>query len=99
MSWIKDLWDIVKGNRPGIKEVTSVYLEAIKYLKEEQEEQKKIIAQHKLAHPENGKELDEWLKREEKLHKQIVGLLEENRTLREENIFLKKHKKGRSMYE
>lgn len=76
-----------------LKSLQDIYRTTISDLKTELKEQKQIIAVHKKKHPENGKELDEWEAREEKLHKQIITLLNENRDLREELIFLKKSKK------
>lgn len=104
MSWIKDLWEILKGNRTPLKEVTGVYLEAIEFLKRELEEKNKRIEQYKIKHPDNGKELDEWRESEHKNHQRIIELLQENRDLRERVIFLEmdlksSSKKGRSMYE
>lgn len=52
------------------------------------EEQKNIIESHRTKHPENGKELDEWLAREEILHLEQIKLMREKRDLEEEVIFL-----------
>lgn len=73
-------------------------------MKEDYEEQIKRIKQEKLKHPENGKELDEWMARERKLHLQIVKLIREKRDVEEKAIFLQGEvdrlkKKHRSMYE
>lgn len=73
-------------------------------MKEDYEEQIKRIKEEKLRHPENGKELDEWLNREEKLHNEIIKLIHEKRDIEEKAIFLqgelnRMKKDHRSMYE
>lgn len=76
-----------------MKIIQDVYREAITDLKKELAEQKKIIESHRHKHRGNGHELDEWLKREELLHAKIIKLIQENRDLREELIFLKRQYK------
>jgi|SRR5882672_2822268 len=48
------------------------------------------IKAHRVNHPDNGVELDAWEKREHELHRQIIALINENRDLREELIFIKR---------
>jgi hypothetical protein len=95
MNFLTDalLWLIKGRSYSELKSLQDIYRTSIEDLKAELKEQKQIIAVHKKKHPENGKELDEWEAREEKLHNQIITLLNENRDLREELIFLKKSKK------
>ena len=95
MSWIKDLKDIFFPVKTGIGEMTDAYLKTIKFLKDEIDEQRKIISDYKKKHPDNGKELDQWLAREEENYRRIVELLQQNRDLREENIFLKKENESK----
>lgn len=106
MKWdiLSHLWKLATSNRGKITEINDVYLNHISYLKEELGAQKRIIDEHKLKHPENGKELDEWRAREEKLHKDLVEQIQANRDLKEQIIFLEAElkslkKKHRGMYE
>lgn len=100
MSWLKDIviWIFRARSVSDIKLLQEVYKTAIEDLQRQLAETKASIKQHRERHPDNGVELDEWEQREEKLHKMIVSLLQENRDLKEELIFLKRMKK-RSMYE
>lgn len=106
MKWsiLSYLWKLFAGSRPKITEITQVYLKHIAFQERQLEEQKKIIADYKKLHPENGVELDEWLSRENELHQQIINLIYENRVLKEQVIFIEAElsrykKKHRSMYE
>jgi BMFP domain-containing protein YqiC len=106
MKWaiLSSIWKLLFGNKASIAQINDVYIKHIDYLKAELEAQKKIIAEHKKLHPENGKELDEWLAREEKLNKMLIEARTENRDLKEKIIFLEAElkaykKKHRSMYE
>lgn len=97
MGAVKDISHILNNFFRGrsyteLRSLQEIYRTTIEDLKKEREEQRKIILSHKKKHPENGKELDEWELREEKLHAQIIALLNENRDLKEELIFLKKSK-------
>jgi|SRR5688572_232797 len=103
-SFISFLWKNFVGGRAKLTEIADVYLKHIDFQDKQLEEQRKIIAVYKEKHPENGKELDEWLAREEELHKKIIKLIQENRDLKEHIIFLEADlkalkKKHRSMYE
>lgn len=106
MKWtiLSSLWKLFFGNRASIAQVSDVYLKHIEYLKAELDEQKRHIVEHKKHHPESGKEYDEWTAREDKLHRQLIEVITENRDLKEKIIFLEAElkymkKKHRSMYE
>ena len=106
MKWsiLSAIWKLLFGNRASIAQINDVYIKHIEYLKAELEQQRQVIAAHKNKHPDNGKEYDEWLVREEKLHSKIIDLLQENKDLREQVIFLEAEikalkKKHRGMYE
>jgi hypothetical protein len=106
MKWsiLSGLWKLFFGNRASVAQINDVYIKHIEYLKAELEEQRRIIAGHKSKHPENGEELDQWRAREEKMHKDLIRVIQENRDLKEQIIFLEAElkamkKKHRGMYE
>lgn len=94
---IKSIWN--KSRQPTIEETKDwqqVYLNHIQAYKDHIEFLEKShktvideIYKHKEKHPENGKELDQWLESEEIHYKERVRLTDENRVLREEIIFFK----------
>lgn len=95
MKWLVDVgkWLIKARSASDIKLIQDIYRASIDDLIKERDRYKLIIEGYKKHHPENGKELDEWAKREEELHKIIIKLMQENRDLKEELIFTKKFKK------
>lgn len=77
---------------PDLKELQDYYRQRIAYLKEDFEEQRGKIEQHRDKHKGNGIELDQWIRREDELHQRLIHLTNENSDLKEENMFLRKMK-------
>lgn len=95
MSIVTDLFDgitrLFKGRAASETEIVQrVYQKAIVDLEAELEKKIKIIEGYRLKHNGSGPEFSEWIEREREYHKQLVDLLQRNRDLREENMFLRR---------
>lgn len=86
--------------RTPVKDWQDTYMTHIDFLKKSYEERISLleatykermlnIEVHRVKHPENGKELDEWVESEDTHYSERVKLTLENKDLREEIIFLK----------
>lgn len=95
MEWIKSIadWLFKSKTVSDVKLLQEIYRTAIDDLKKELAETKETIKEHRKDSTDNNTQLDEWAAREEKLHMIIIALMQENRNLKEELIFLKKEKK------
>src|SRR5690242_8317271 len=95
MEFLLKVWQWLTQSRTisDVKLLQDIYRTAIEDLKKDLAQAKEAIKEHRKRHPDNGVELDEWAAREDKLHKKIIALMQENMVLKEELIFLKKGQK------
>lgn len=107
-SLVIKLWTWLRGkNIQDQKAWEDLYQGRIKFLKDELEQSRANTAGHKIKHPGNGKEVDEWRKEVDELYVRLFNCLQENRELHGKIIFYDelvkrleaKVKKGRGMYE